>query len=390
MIVGRRALLGLLGTAALALGPARARAASGGPFPRSPREAERLRRRLAVPALAAGWNGPEGPEETCAGLRMAGASARVEPGDCWHWGSITKPATATLIARAVEAGELAWDEPLAARLGPLLPHASASRWHPQWRGLTLLHLLSHRSGFARLDNDPEMDAFPPEEADPRASRLALTGLTLARPPEAPPGARFIYSNRNYIVAAAMLEAATGRPWEDLMRERLFAPLAMENAGFGPPELFPALPDPHEADPNEADPGTPAPFSPLQPVGHAWWPGQRGVPHPPGVPPQDNPAVAGPAARLHAPMAAMIRFLEAHRTRAPLLRPATWDRLHTPPFGGTYALGWIVRGDGSLWHDGSNNLWTAQVRITGSGSRALATNWGDHTRLAAPLETALDS
>jgi CubicO group peptidase (beta-lactamase class C family) len=85
-----------------------------------------------------------------------------------------------------------------------------------------------------------MDAFPPEEADPRASRLALTGLTLARPPEAAPGARFIYSNRNYIVAAAMLEAATGRPWEDLMRERLFAPLAMEGAGFGPPELFPAL------------------------------------------------------------------------------------------------------------------------------------------------------
>jgi CubicO group peptidase (beta-lactamase class C family) len=143
-------------------------------------------------------------------------------------------------SRAVEAGELAWDEPLAARLGPLLPRASASRWHPQWRGLTLLHLLSHRSGFARLDNDPEMDAFPPEEADPRASRLALTGLTLARPPEAAPGARFIYSNRNYIVAAAMLEAATGRPWEDLMRERLFAPLAMEGAGFGPPELFPRL------------------------------------------------------------------------------------------------------------------------------------------------------
>jgi CubicO group peptidase (beta-lactamase class C family) len=274
-------------------------------------------------------------------------------------------------SRAVEAGELAWDEPLAARLGPLLPRASASRWHPQWRGLTLLHLLSHRSGFARLDNDPEMDAFPPEEADPRASRLALTGLTLARPPEAPPGARFIYSNRNYIVAAAMLEAATGRPWEDLMRERLFAPLAMEGAGFGPPELFPALPDPTK--PIRAHRRRfPAPAGRPRLVA-----GPARRPPSPGVPPQDNPAVAGPAARLHAPMAAMIRFLEAHRTRAPLLRPATWDRLHTPPFGGTYALGWVVRGDGSLWHDGSNNLWTAQVRITGSGSRALATNWGDH-------------
>jgi CubicO group peptidase (beta-lactamase class C family) len=86
----------------------------------------------------------------------------------------------------------------------------------------------------------------------------------------------------------MLEAATGRPWEDLMRERLFAPLAMEGAGFGPPELFPPL-----ADPGEADPGEPAPFSPLQPVGHAWWPGQRGVPHPPACPRRTTPPWPAP-------------------------------------------------------------------------------------------------
>lgn len=354
MSVARRGMLALLAGLPWA---ARARAAMP-LFPRDAASAARLRRRLDVPALASGWSGGE----ACAGQRMIGAPAPVAPGDAWHWGSITKPVTATLIAMAVEAGELAWDEPLVARLAL----ADAAPW---WRGVTLLHLLSHTSGFARLDQDSEMDAFPAQEADPRASRVALTRMTLARPPEATPGTRFVYSNRNYVAAAAMLEAACGAPWETLLARRLFAPLGIAGAGFGAPGTAGLLD---------------------QPVGHAWWPGERGVPHPPGVPPTDNPAVAGPAARLHAPMAAMMAFLDAHRTRAPLLRVETWLRLHTPPFGGTYALGWVVRPDGSLWHDGSNNLWTAQVLVRPGEARAIATNWGDHQRLAAPLQAALEA
>lgn len=358
MIVTRRGVIGLLAGLAWS-GRALAAAPS---FPRSMNAAARLRRRLDVPALAAGWRETLADSgAACAGRRMLGSDVPVAPGDSWHWGSITKPVTATLIALAVEAGELAWDEPLVARLG--LADAGAA----PWRGVTLLHLLSHTSGFARLDVDTAMDAFPAEEADPRASRLALTRMTMARAPEATPGARFIYSNRNYVAAAAMLEAACGAPWEVLLQQRLLGPLGMAGAGFGAP-------------------GTPGLLD--QPVGHAWWPGEHGVPHPPGVPPTDNPAVAGPAARLHAPMAAMLAFLDAHRTRAAMLRSETWQRLHTPPFGGSYALGWVVRADGSLWHDGSNNLWTAQVLVQPEGVRALATNWGDHQRLAAPLETAL--
>jgi CubicO group peptidase (beta-lactamase class C family) len=313
---------------------------------------------LDVPALAAGWRNAGDGGETCAGLRMAGAKeAPVLAGDAWHWGSITKPVTATLIAQAVEAGELAWDEPLVTRLA--LPDADA------WRGVTLLHLLSHTSGFARLDLDTEMDAFPADEADPRASRVALTRMTLARAPQAAPGARFIYSNRNY-VAAAMLEAACGAPWEDLLRQRLFPALAMAGAGFG--------------------------------AGHAGTAGPAGRPrlvawrawHAPSPGRAAHRQSGGCRTGGKAPRAdrGHDRVSDAHRTRAPLLRAETWQRLHTPPFGGSYALGWVVRADGSLWHDGSNNLWTAQVLVSPNEARAIATNWGDHQRLAAPLEAAL--
>ena len=59
-------------------------------------------------------------------------------------------------------------------------------------------------------------------------------------------------------------------------------------------------------------------------------------------------------------AAKLRFLAAHRDRdAAFLRPESWDTLHTPPFGGDYAMGWVVRPDG-LWHNGSITTWYAEM------------------------------
>ena len=46
------------------------------------------------------------------------------------------------------------------------------------------------------------------------------------------------------------------------------------------------------------------------------------------------------------------YLCAHRDQASILSSRGWRTLHTPAFGGDYALGWIVRRDGSLWHSGS--------------------------------------
>jgi CubicO group peptidase (beta-lactamase class C family) len=79
-----------------------------------------------------------------------------------------------------------------------------------------------------------MFSFPREEADARASRLDVTKKTLALAPSAPPGNQFIYANRGYIAASAMLEAVTGKPWEALMQSYIFTPLKMEGAGFGAP------------------------------------------------------------------------------------------------------------------------------------------------------------
>ncbi len=305
---------------------------------------EAFRLAAGSPALAAArrWEGGAG-----AGLAVGKRSALAAPlatlDDLWHIGSITKSMTATLAALAVEAGAVGWDETLAQLLAPMpVPDAYA--------GVTLVHLLSHQAGLAPNLPIPELMAYLLEEADPRGSRQDYVAKALAQAPSSAPGAGFVYSNSGYVVAAAALEARLGAPWEALISEKLFTPLSMGSAGFGAPDPGP-----------DAD-------APTQPIGHAASVGaligasRRRRPHRPGTGRTDNPAVLGPAGRVRLTLGDLLSFLDAHRSRSGLLQPESWERLQTPPFGGDYAMGWFVKPDGALWHNGSNTLWYAEASV----------------------------
>jgi hypothetical protein len=87
---------------------------------------------------------------------------------------------------------------------------------------------------------------------------------------------------------------------------------------------------------------------------------------------------------------LLQFLKAHRDRTEFLRPETWRALHTPPFGGDYAMGWIVRSDGARWHNGSNTLWYAEATFNeASGTvAAAACNYGDLAKSTPAVGRAL--
>lgn len=294
----------------------------------------KLRADAGAPALAA-------VALNRSGLRLAfvdgkRAVNRAEPvtvTDKWHVGSNTKSMTATLVARAVEAGKIGWNDTVGQVLG-----AAAPDMRPEYRDVTFRHLLSHRSGMPGNLDIAEVLQFPRESADARADRVAYSRKVLTRAPAGAKEAHFEYSNSGYVIAGAMLEAKLGAPWETLVREHVFAPLNMMGSGFGAP-------------------GTPGAFD--QPVGHAVTPVGALEPFPPGGPITDNPAVIGPAGRVHAPLGDLLAYLSAHCYRTPFLRAESWQMLHTPPFGGTYAMGWERRGD-ALWHNGSNTLWYAEM------------------------------
>jgi CubicO group peptidase (beta-lactamase class C family) len=292
-----------------------------------------LRAGVQAPALAAAAEQRDGASLSLAdGVRAMRRQEAVTASDRWHVGSITKSMTATLVARCAEAGLVSWDDTVAGVLGAVVPELRS-----EYRDVTLRHLLSHRAGLQANIPLADFTRYRRENPDPRDERIAFARQALAQAPNGPKETSFLYSNNGYVIAGAMLEAKLGAPWETLIRTHVFEPFGMTSAGFGAP-------------------GTPQEFD--QPVGHAA--GLLGLrAFPPGEPITDNPAVAGPAGRVHLSFADMLKYLGAHRDRSNLLNAESWRTLHTPPFGGDYAMGWVVRGD-ARWHNGSNTLWYAEV------------------------------
>lgn len=278
------------------------------------------------------------------GLRKAGiTNAPVTLPDKWHHGSLTKSMTATLAAMLVQEGRISWTTTLA----EVFP-AFASKMHSQWRGVTLEWLCSNRSG-ATGDLGPsgistKIWNFTGTPLDGR--RLLLESLTVLAP-KTTPGTTYEYSNAGFAIAGHMLETVAGTPWEDLMTQRLFAPLGMTSAGFGVP-----------ATPRYID----------HPWGHQLS-GGNPLPIEPG-PTSDNPPAIAPAGMVHCSLvdlANYVRFhVEGHRQGHPLLTRESFTKLHTAvPNNANYAYGWNAVDRSwaqglALNHAGSNTQWYSVI------------------------------
>jgi CubicO group peptidase (beta-lactamase class C family) len=303
---------------------------------------ETVRRSRGVPALAGAILTGRGLESLgAAGVRKTGAKEVVTVEDEWHIGSDTKAMTASMIASLVERNKLKWER----TFGEVFPDLSLSV-PPAIQKITLLHLLSHRSGLPA--NIPW--GLVPRTGTTRDQRLAVIKILASVKPVAEPGAKYLYSNLGYVIAGAMAEKAADDAWENLMKTLLFEPLGMTGAGFG-------------------GVGTPGRID--QPWGH----GENGLPVQSNGPDMDNPPVMGPAGTVHCSLRDWAKFiadqLRGVRAEKALLKPETYKILQTPPFGGDYALGWLVAerewGGGTvLSHNGSNTMnfavaWVAPVR-----------------------------
>jgi CubicO group peptidase (beta-lactamase class C family) len=183
--------------------------------------------------------------------------------------------------------------------------------------------------------------------------MLLEGV-LARAPVSRPGTSFLYSNANFASAGAICEEAAAKDYEALITEKLFKPLGMKSAGFGPPGSADKLDQPR---------GHEASGAAIRSDGVA-----------------DNPESITPAGRVHCTIGDWSKFVALHlagaraaRGLAPLagtklLSKESFERLHTSPDGpdSGYAMGWGVTkrpwGGNLLVHSGSNNLWYCVVWI----------------------------
>ena len=175
-----------------------------------------------MPALAAAvMTGDSLLAHATTGLRRAEGTVPVTDTDRFHLGSDTKSMTAGLIGTLVDAGLVSFTTTLAELWPELLPVMRA-----EYRPVTVADLLDHRSGLPANTTVRFMDSTE------RAQRVSLVKWAVAHPPVSARGL-YAYSNVNYAMAGAIAERVTGQSYQQLMHERIFAPLGMRTAGWGP-------------------------------------------------------------------------------------------------------------------------------------------------------------
>jgi CubicO group peptidase (beta-lactamase class C family) len=267
-------------------------------------------------------------DRAAVGIRKLGDPTPVTVDDQFHIGSCTKSMTATLAAIFIEENKLRWDTTIATAFPEL-----KDKMDGRYKTVTVEQLLTQRGG---VPGDPPADAWKrawEQKGTPTQQRYEFIQAVLAQPPAALPGTKFIYSNQGYAIVGAMLEKISGKSWEDLITEKLFKPLHMDSAGFGPPGTI-----------GKVD----------QPWGHTskLLPTQN-----------DNPPAIAPAGRVHCSLNDLARYtisqMEGERNGG-LLKAETFCKLHTPPADADYACGWRVlkrrwAGGNALTHNGSNTM-----------------------------------
>jgi CubicO group peptidase (beta-lactamase class C family) len=134
----------------------------------------------------------------------------------FHIGSLTKSFTATTVMQLVEDGAVDLHAPISRYLPGLDKRFGDS--------LTLHLLLRQRSGLPGHLEDIA------EQGDERVTSADILALINRAEPEFAPGSRHAYSNLNYHLTALAIEAATGKPFAEALRERTFVPLGMSRSG----------------------------------------------------------------------------------------------------------------------------------------------------------------
>lgn len=139
--------------------------------------------------------------------------------------SMTKAMTAVLIMQLVEEGRIRLDGHVSDYV-PFLTGESA-------RAITVDQLLSHRSGLQQDIGFSDNGEMTPLIAMINADLLSNDELVrhiMERPLRFPPGTSFAYSSDGYAVLGAIIEHVTGRPYGEVLRERILDRAGMARTG----------------------------------------------------------------------------------------------------------------------------------------------------------------
>jgi len=146
------------------------------------------------------------------GVRELGKPDVVDTTTLFAIGSTTKAMTAAAIGMLVDEGKVRWDD-------PVTNYLPGFQLKDPWvtREITVRDLLTHRTGLPNADylwygtNNSTAEIL---------RRVRYVDLAYS------PRSSFIYQNVMYAAAGQVIAAASGMPWEEFVRTRIFVPLHM--------------------------------------------------------------------------------------------------------------------------------------------------------------------
>lgn len=157
-------------------------------------------------------------------LRRAYGMANLETGTPWtintisESGSVAKQFTAAAVVLLAQDGVLSLEDDI-------------TKWIPEVKGfgrkITVRHLLTHTSGLPDRYTLHQVQNRPAGETD-HDNREVVAMLTGLRELNFDPGEDYEYSNTGYVVAATIVERASGKSLQAFTSERIFRPLGMED------------------------------------------------------------------------------------------------------------------------------------------------------------------
>ena len=205
-----------------------------------------------VPGIVTGIRRGGAVDVQAFGVRTLGHPELARRDTIFRISSMTKPVTAVATLMLVEEGKLQLDEPVD-RLLPELAHRRVLRSPdaplddtvPATRAITVRDLLAFTMGLG-ISLDPpgthpiqrEIEALQLGQGIPAYGSLPEADEWMRRLGSLPlvhqPGAAWMY-NTGSDVLGVLVARASGMGFESFLRERVFAPLGMQDTGFSVPD-----------------------------------------------------------------------------------------------------------------------------------------------------------
>ena len=152
------------------------------------------------------------------GYRNAAGKVVNDENTIYQLGSITKQFTAAIILKSQEERKLSVQD----KLSKYFPA------YPKGDSITIEQLLTHTSG---IYNYTQNGDFMSKEVTNPANREKIMTLFKDKPLDFSPGTGWNYSNSGYILLGYIIEIATRKPYEEVVRKYIFTPLQMTHSGF---------------------------------------------------------------------------------------------------------------------------------------------------------------